>query len=85
MSFISPRVVLVKYRPDPRVPRHGIPSDIEYQAKIVGVDGTNHWLDYAHRSKKHPIETATHWAILLGIQVEEEDLTHGWGREGRTS
>lgn len=75
------KVVLVKYRPDPRQPRHGTAGKVAYQSKIVGANGEIRWLDYSHETKYFVQRTADYWAELLGVGVENLDNTEGWGKE----
>jgi hypothetical protein len=77
----TPRVVLVKYRPDPNSLRHGPVPKIEYQAKIVGVNGQTKWLDYAHTESRHGRKEAEWWAGLLGVEVEELDISDLTGQD----
>lgn len=75
------KVVLVKFRPDPRALRHGYANKVEYQAKIEGANSKTKWLGYSHKEKRFPKREAEYWAGLLGVEVEEVDITDGWGKE----
>ncbi len=74
------KVVLVKYRPDSRIPRHGTAPKISYQAKIIGCNGETKWLDYTNEIYRCPKRTADDWASLLGVEVTEIDISDGWGK-----
>ncbi len=76
----SLKVMLVKFRPDPRQPRHGPVGKVAYQSKIMGANGEVKWLDYSHETKYYVQRTADYWAGLLGLEVEEVDNTKGWGK-----
>ena len=74
---MSVRVVLVKFKPDMNVKRHGNinPTTKLYQVKLIGVNGEEQWQDYESTQLHYKIKEANGWAEFLGVEVEQLNLS----------